>query len=423
MKILYYHCFSGISGDMNLGAMVDLGLDPNFLAAELDKLNIGREFELRFSRDSRKGLFGTKAEVVLKGNGHHDHDHEHGEHRHGGHHDHQHEHGHGHEHREEHHHRHLQDIEKIIDSSGLSPEVKGLSLKMFEIVAKAEAKVHGTDMRQVHFHEVGATDSIVDIVGAAICFHALDVDQVWCSPVELGGGFVDCAHGKIPVPAPATVEILTGCPTTWGAVPKETATPTGAAILKALVKNFTAAPAMNVTRTGYGIGNRDNEIPNVLRAHLAEVEAEATAFHQVPARLLQCNIDDMTGEMLGVAMDELMAAGAMDVHFTPITMKKSRPAVTLSVLCDKDDQDRFKELIFRHTTTLGIKSIPVDKTVLETGIETLDTPLGPVRMKNALMRGEVVRSKPELEDCRQLAKKHGLPLSEVYVQIGRVRGK
>ncbi|WP_321405185.1 nickel pincer cofactor biosynthesis protein LarC [Maridesulfovibrio sp.] len=404
MNILYYDCFSGISGDMNLAAMIDLGVDPEFLQAELSKLRLDDEFSLKISQDSRKGIFGTRVDVELSHHHHHDHDH--------------HGHTHGHHHHE---HRNLRDIEKIINNSNLSDQVKSTSLAIFKRVAEAEAKIHGRTVYEVHFHEVGATDSIVDIVGAAICFHQLEIDQVWCSSIELGGGFINCAHGMMPVPAPATSEILAGLPSTQGAVQKETTTPTGAAILAELVDNFSDSPHMVVQKTSYGIGHRDNEIPNVLRVQLAEISQQADALPTVPARLLQCNIDDMTGEMLGAALEQLMEDGAMDVHFTAIVMKKNRPATTLSLLCSAEDEDKFKRLIFKHTTTLGIKSTDLEKTVLDISFDKLETPLGTVTMKNAILDGKVIRSKPELEDCRALAKKHGISLNEVYLQVGKAR--
>lgn len=389
MKILYYDCFAGISGDMNLAAMIDMGVSGDFLRSELSKLGMDDEFELKITRDERKGITGTRVDVELK---------------------HDHHHGHGHSH---HHHRHLADIEKIINSSALSADVKKTSIAIFALVAKAEAKIHGKDINEVHFHEVGATDSIVDIVGAAICFHNLEIDAVWASPVELGGGFVKCAHGTMPVPAPATSEILAGIPTTRGAVRSETATPTGAAIVAALAEKFTACPEMTVSKTAYGIGHRDTDIPNVLRVQLAETAASS----RQKARLLQCNIDDMTPEMLGAVMDTLMEKGAMDVHFTPIVMKKNRLATNLSLLCSVQDESKFMELIFEHTTTLGVKSMEIDKHVLDISFEKLETPLGTVTIKNAMADGRVIRSKPELEDCRELARKHGISLSEVYRQI------
>jgi hypothetical protein len=432
MTMLYYECFSGISGDMNLAAMIDLGVPFEFLRSELSKLGLDNEFELRTCADSRHGISGTRVNVVLKNQivdhepknrlpaHEHTHDHCHGgsEGGHGHSHKHDHAHGHkgdcGHTHGP---HRNLADIEKIIQGSSLDSAVKETSLHIFHKVALAEAHVHGKTLDEIHFHEVGATDSIVDIVGAAICLHHLGVDTVWASSVELGGGFVQCAHGRIPVPAPATVEILHGIPTLRGATELEATTPTGAAILAALVDKFTDTPAMVTEKTAYGIGHRDGSIPNVLRVHLARPVPAFDA--ERPARLLTCNIDDMTAEQLGVAMDFLMKHGAMDVHFTPIMMKKNRPATCLSLLCSVADEECFKDLLFRHTTTLGIKSFPLMKTELKRSVEYINTPLGPVAMKNAFRNGEMLRSKPELEDCRNIAEIHNIPLAEVYQCIAQ----
>lgn len=277
MKILYYDCFSGISGDMNLAAMIDLGVDPKYLAGELAKLGIGDEFSLAVSADARKGIHGTRVDVVLGNEKHHHH---------GGHH---HDHGHGHHHHH-HTHRNLRDIEKIINESDLDSGIKATSLAIFRRVAEAEAKIHGKPIYEVHFHEVGATDSIVDIVGAAICFHALNIDEVWCSPIELGGGFIKCAHGLMPIPAPATLEILNGIPTSRGAVQKETTTPTGAAILAELVTRFESSPVLTPERTAYGIGHRDTEIPNVLRVSLATTLASPNRLKTMPACLLDQHV-------------------------------------------------------------------------------------------------------------------------------------
>lgn len=392
MNLLYYDCFAGISGDMNLAAMIDLGVDPSFLIRELKKLGLDDEFSLAINNDSRRGIHGTRVDVVIDNNTE--------------------EQGHTH--------RNLRDIEEIIERSDLASDVKTTSRNIFIRLAKAEAKVHGKGLYEIHFHEVGATDSIVDIVGAAICYHHLEVGEVWCSPVELGGGFVQCSHGLMPVPAPATLELLRGIPTTRGAVQKEMTTPTGAAILAELVDRFESQPHMTLAKTSYGIGQRDTEIPNVLRVSQGTT-ADIGVLTSVSARLLQCNIDDMTGEMLGDAMDKLMEAGAMDVHFTSIVMKKNRPATTLSLLCGAEDEQKFKELIFRHTSTLGIKSIVIDKTVLDISFEQLETDLGSVTMKNAIIDGRVIRSKPEFEDCKRLAAQHDLTLREVYLEIGRVR--
>lgn len=384
MKILYYDCFAGISGDMNLAAMIGLGVEPDYLRAELSKLSLDHEFELKVAADSRKGIHGVRVEVALKNGGQHhnrnqaDHSLCHAHTCQSAENNHAEAVGHGHVHEA---HRNLADIEAIIMGSALHDEVKNTSMTIFRKVAEAESSVHGKKIQEVHFHEVGATDSIVDIVGAAISFHRLGVDAVWSSPVELGGGFVHCAHGVIPVPAPATVEILHGIPTTRGAVNHETTTPTGAAILAALVAEFTATPAMVTEKTAYGIGHRDTSIPNVLRVHLARPTTSGNSCSVQDARLLQCNIDDMTAEMLGVTMDILMENGAMDVHFTPILMKKNRPATSISLLCGASDEERFKDLLFCHTTTLGVKSFPLNKTVLDISFERLDTPQGTVTMR------------------------------------------
>ena len=279
MKILYYDCFAGISGDMNLAALIDLGVSPDYLKAELAKLAIDDEFALQCQPEKCNGIQGMQVHVHLNGQQQgHEHTHAHG-----------HEHGHTHAdapaHMHDHSaaqgshlpHRNLADIAAIIMQSALADPVKQTSLNIFRRIAEAEAKVHGKALEDVHFHEVGATDSIVDIVGAAICFHALDVDAVWSSPLELGGGFVRCAHGMMPVPAPATVEILHGIPTTRGGVEHEATTPTGAAIIAALAHAFKAAPAMTTLSTGYGIGHRQTERPNMLRVHLAEVDEAAGA--------------------------------------------------------------------------------------------------------------------------------------------------
>lgn len=265
MGILYYDCFCGISGDMNLGAMIDLGVDPDFLIEELKKLPMAQEFELKITRQQKKGIEGTKVDVVLKGHGHHHHGHGEGHHHHG------HE-GHHHAHEGHHHHEHrnLAIIEGMIMGSALSDNVKALSMKIFMEVAVAEAKVHGKPIEEVHFHEVGAVDSIVDIVGAAICYEALGVEKVIASPVELGGGFVKCDHGMMPVPAPATAEILKGVPVRMGLTKSEMTTPTGAAILKALVGEYNDQMTMNIVKIGYGLGTRDHEFPNVLRAMILE---------------------------------------------------------------------------------------------------------------------------------------------------------
>lgn len=403
MKILYYDCFSGISGDMNLGAMIDLGVDEQYLRDELEKLHLHNEFELGVNPDERKGITGTRAVVNLLHNHGHSHDHDH-------HHNHDHHHGHSHTHDHDHHHRNLDDIKKIINNSGLNQRVKNLSLEMFLEVAKAEGKIHGKPINEVHFHEVGAIDSIVDIIGAAICFDFLNVDKVIFSPITVGGGFVDCAHGRFPVPAPATSEILRGIPIVSGEIQKEMTTPTGAAIAKVLADEFTFEKNFTISKIGYGIGHRDNPIPNVLRVFLGETAEN----NREKAKIIECNIDDMNPEFYQYIMNKLLDKGAMDVYLTPITMKKNRPAMKLSILCKNDLADSLTGVLFDETTTLGVRSYDVDKTMMDREVITINSPYGCIRVKQALLNGEVIKWKPEYDDCKAIAEKHNIPIRKVY---------
>ncbi|MCB2341914.1 nickel pincer cofactor biosynthesis protein LarC [Clostridium estertheticum] len=436
MKILYYDCFSGISGDMNLGALLDLGIDEKYLIDELSKLNLNG-YEIKVSRDIRKGIEGTKVDVLLQ---EHSHGHSHEEvselHLHGHHHDDAHgEHNHEHIHNDnegdhmhvhagiEHIHkdqRNLNDIEKIINLSELNSKVKELSMEIFMKVALAEAKVHGKPLYEIHFHEVGAVDSIVDIVGAAICLNYLNVDKIMSSSVELGGGFVKCAHGLIPVPAPATVEILKGIPVKLGAVPFETTTPTGAAILAANVCEFKDDNNFIINKIGYGIGNRDTEIPNVLRVMLVE-EVDKVSNEEYDdvtvEQIIECNIDDMNPELYEYIIDMVFNEGALDAYITPIIMKKGRPSVKISILCEEDKTTRMKEILFRETTTLGVRSFKVDKTKLKREFIKVNTSYGEVTVKESYYKGEKIKSKFEYEECKRIAKSTGVPISEVYEKL------
>jgi len=441
MKLLYYDCFAGISGDMNLGAMIDLGVDAEFLKSELQKLKL-EGYEIRISQQQRKGITGMQVEVLLTGDGHiHHHGHGHG-HGHGGH-------SHGYHHgpssiferlkrriipeyykalESEHHHEHrnLNDIERIIRESTLSDNVKTMSMDIFRMVAQAEAKIHGKLLEEVHFHEVGAVDSIVDIVGAAICIDFLKPDRIIASPVEMGGGFVNCAHGRFPVPAPATLEIMKGKPMKLGAVPFETATPTGVAILAVLANEFTEKHTFTILKTGYGIGHRDTEIPNVLRVCIGETdepgkqgkpgkpeEMEKT----VDAAVVECNIDDMIPERYAYVMERLFEAGADDVFLQNIMMKKSRPAVMLSVLCEPAKIPVVEHLLFTETPTLGVRYQYVKKTILNRRDLTVDTPWGAVRIKEAYYQGKKLKAKPEYDDCVAIARNHGISIEEVYRKL------
>jgi uncharacterized protein (TIGR00299 family) protein len=391
-KILYYDCFSGISGDMNLGAMIDLGVPQELLAAELSKLGLSG-WSLRFTPDSRNGIHGTRADVELA-----DAAHAHGP-------------AHAHSHGAAHGRRAFSDIARIIESSALSPGVKKKSLAIFGVLANAEAKIHGVPVDRVEFHEVGAVDSIVDIVGAAICLECLKPDRVLCSTVELGGGWVQTAHGRLPVPAPATAEILSGVPVKSGTAGHEMTTPTGAAILAACADCFTDNKLFKIKKVGYGVGHREMEVPNLLRVFLAEAGGRAEGAED---RVLECNLDDMSPELYGHVLRLLFDSGAADVWFTPIVMKKSRPAVTLSVLCAAEAEPRLAEIMLRETTTFGLRRLSVGKTALEREISTVRTSLGELRVKSAFMDGKRIKMKPEYEDCRRIAEEKGMTLRDVY---------
>lgn len=383
-RILYYDCFAGISGDMNLGALIDLGVDPDHLKSELKKLNI-EGFHLEIKRDKRKGISGTKATVVI-------------------------------ENQENEKHRHLRHITELINESTLSESIKEKSLAIFDLIAVAEAKIHDISKEKVHFHEVGALDSIADIVGAAICQAYLEVDEILSSPVQLGGGFVMCAHGNMPVPAPATAEIVKGMPVKTGLVDYEATTPTGAAILAATVDRFSSEQQFNITKTGYGIGSKDGDIPNVLRVYLAEGEETGDVEFE-EAYIVECNIDDMNPEWFEHVSNLLFEAGAADVFQTPILMKRSRSASKLSVLTDRASLGLMKEILFRHTSSIGLREYKVGKSMLRREDIVVDTKYGEITVKRSYYGGKVVTEKPEYEHCRQLASKHNVTLDEIQKEV------
>ncbi len=386
MRILYYDCFAGISGDMNLGAMIDLGVDANYLESELQKLNI-EGFHLEITKDLRRGISGTKAEVIV-------------------------------ENPDNEKHRHLRHVEEIINNSTLSETVKVNSLKIFKLIAFAEAKVHQITVERVHFHEVGALDSIADIVGAAICLDFLKVDKVLSSPIQLGGGTVKCAHGIMPVPAPATALIVENVPVKLGLVQHEATTPTGAAILVATVDEFTEQINFPITKTAYGIGHRDvSEVPNVLRVFLSETANAAGDVKEEIATVLECNIDDMNPERYDFILEQLFNAGASDAWLVPIIMKKSRPANQLSVLCAPEKVQKMKHIIFTHSTTIGLREYSVKKSVLPRIEILVNTQFGSVRVKQSVFEGKVVRSKPEFEDCRTIALQEKISIEEVEREV------
>jgi pyridinium-3,5-bisthiocarboxylic acid mononucleotide nickel chelatase len=419
MKILYYDCFAGISGDMHLGAMIDAGVDPDYLISELKKLNLGG-YKLHINREKRKSIEGTKVDVILDNDPHthhHDHhphrhdDHSHHHHSSDDHHSHPHHHAHDHEHHH-HEHRNFNDIKTILTSSELPESTINRALKMFRLIAEAEAKIHGVTIEEIHFHEVGAVDSILDITGAAICLEYLKPDKIFCSTIELGGGMVKCAHGLMPVPAPATSEILKGIPVKTGGTPHEATTPSGAAILAANVDEFTDSLSFRAFKTAYGIGHRDMDVPNILRVHVGEMDEKP--LNAGDAVVIECNIDDMNPEYYSHIIDRLFSEGALDVYITPIIMKKSRPAVILSVICDKLNQHNLSRIMLRDTTTFGIRSYEVSRLMYNREMETVNTSLGTVTIKKGWIKGMPAKWKPEHEDCKKLADEHGLSLLEVY---------
>ncbi len=418
MKILYFDCFSGISGDMTIGALLDLGVDRDVFLKELSKLELDG-YKAEINTKTAMSIIGTDFNVVLTGEGGHDHDHEHG-HEHG--HDHEHEHGHehdhdhGHEHGHEHDHsgteRNLTDIEHIFETSSLSSFVKTFSMKVFREIAEAEAKVHGKPVEEVHFHEVGAVDSIVDIAGTAICLELLGVEKVASSVLHDGSGFIHCRHGIIPVPVPAVMEMLSGSgiPLVCEDVSTELVTPTGMGLIKCMASDFGARPPMTVEKTGYGLGKRDTGRLNALRVILGEAYDEQPAEGDEIA-VLETNMDDISGETLGYTMSKLMEAGALDVFYTPIFMKKNRPAYMLTVLAKPGAENPLTDIVFRETTTLGIRTRYVKRLCMDRRILNVSTPYGDARVKVASY-GDIKKASPEYEDCRKIAEKSGLTLSK-----------
>ncbi len=390
MKILYYDCFAGISGDMNLGAMIDLGVGEDFVIRELGKLGLD-DFSVRFEKKQKMGITGTRAVVEVS----------------------------GHQHQHHNHHRTFADIKTIIGKSFLSDTVKALAINIFSRIANAEAKIHNIPVEEIHFHEIGAIDSIVDIVGAAICIDSLKPDKIMSSTIELGGGFVTCAHGVFPVPAPATAEILRDIPVKSGVAQAETTTPTGAAILAECVNEFTDIMRFSIDKIGYGLGERDLPVPNVLRAYLGSTGESGDTEHE-DAIIAECNLDDMNPEMYDYIFDVLFKSGANDVFITPIIMKKSRPAVTLSALCNEKTLPGIEKILFTETSTLGIRKYKVDKEMLVRKSRKIKTPYGDVNLKMAFLSGKLVKSKPEYDDCLKIAREQNISLSALYTMINKL---
>jgi uncharacterized protein (TIGR00299 family) protein len=384
MAMIYLDCQAGISGDMTVGALLDLGVPLEYLQAELAKVQLPPDtYSLSISRTERHHISALKFDVAV-----HDH----------------------------HTHRHYAGIDAMLAESGLSDPVKETARKIFRRLAEAEATVHGVAVEEVHFHEVGAVDSIVDIVGAAICLDYLKVKEVHVSPLPLGSGFVDTAHGRLPVPAPATAELLKGLPVHGECGPGERVTPTGAAIVAALASGFGKQPDMMLENIGCGAGGKDfPDCPNIVRAFLGK-SADVAGDDDVI--VVESNIDDSTPEILGYAMERLLEAGALDVFFTPIQMKKNRPGVMVSFLCHVQQLDSLAELLLTETSAIGLRYYRADRIVLQRRSVELGTEFGPVRFKQVFARnGALLRSAPEYEDCRRIAREQGIFCREVMARL------
>jgi uncharacterized protein (TIGR00299 family) protein len=406
-RVAYLDCFSGVSGDMVLGALLDLGLPLDGLRAALGSLAIDCG-PIGADRVLRAGVSATKFRVGSHqrhdhGGHHHHHDH--------GHHHHDQDHSHDREHHHHHDHRSLNEIANAIERSALSAAGKERAIRLFRRLGEAEAAIHDMPIEQVHLHEVGAIDSIVDIVGAVYGMDWLGVDRVIASPLNVGSGTVTCAHGTFPVPAPATARLLTGVPVYAGSIAAEMVTPTGALLVTEYADSFVPLPSMTIQAIGYGAGDRDfHEHPNVLRMLLGEADTSERTERIV---VLECEIDDMNPQLFGPLMDRLQQAGALDVFYAPVQMKKNRPGTLVTVIAKPERREALSGLLFGETTTIGIRYQEMLRDRLEREVQTIDTPVGPIRFKVATRDGRVLNASPEFDDCARIAADRGLPIKEV----------
>jgi uncharacterized protein (TIGR00299 family) protein len=388
MTTIYFDCFSGISGDMILGSLLDLGLSFEKLNAELAKLSV-KNFSVSAKKVVKAGVSATKFDVEIG---------------------------------DEHAHRNLATIEKIIQDSKLFPEIKESAVKIFRRLAEAEAIVHGTSVDRVHFHEVGAVDAIVDIVGACIGFEALGVGQIYCSALNVGSGYVECAHGTMPVPAPATAELLRGLPIYSNQVTGELVTPTGAAIISTLARKFGGMPNLKIQKIGYGAGTKDFKgTANVVRAVQGDLLETAASrggsSSDTQVVVIEANIDDMNPQIYGHLQETLMALGALDVFASPVQMKKNRPGLLLTVIAPVDLQEALTSQIFEETTTIGVRFYLSQRRVLERDIIIVESEFGKIGVKVSRLNGKIVNFSPEYEDCRQAATRHTVPFKWVQSRV------
>ena len=384
MTTLYFDCFAGASGDMILGALVGAGVDPHALKAQLALLDV-EGFALSFEKVDRAGLSCTYAHVAIK---------------------------------PEHVHRHLGDVLKIIYDSRLSDRVKERAAKIFSRLAEAEAAVHNEPIERIHFHEVGALDAIVDVVGAAICFDLLQIDRFVCSPLHVGSGTVEMAHGRFPVPPPAVAELLKNAPVYATEIKGELVTPTGAAIIASVCEEFGSLPLMQLDRSGYGAGSRTYEnFPNALRVLIGREQGsgvpETRNAKLETLWMLETNLDDLSPQVFGHVMERALQLGALDCYFTPIQMKKNRPGVLLSVLCRAEEKAAITQMLFAETTTLGIRSYAVDRQALERQVVKVETQYGAIDVKVAWMNGHIVNEMPEFDQVQSAANQAGVPFRAV----------
>ncbi len=376
-KILYLDMPAGISGDMLLASLIDLGIKPAMLKRELKKLPI-EGYSIKTSKERRHAIEGVRFKVLCK---------------------------------EEKTHRTFKVIKRLIDRSTLSKQVKSLSIEIFKELAEAEGKVHGISPEKVHFHEVGAVDSIIDIVGTAIAFSSLNIDRLYASAVPTGSGLVETEHGVMPVPAPATIELLKGIPLTPSPVESELTTPTGAVILKVLSNGFGPIPPIKVEAVGYGVGGRDHsQVPNMIRAILGE---ETVPSENADTLVIETNTDEMSPQVASYLMERLFSAGALDVFFTPIGMKKSRPGTLVTTVAPSQSAEELIDIILSESTSIGVRYYPVERVCLERKIEKVKTPHGTIRIKVSTKEGRVMNVQPEYEDCRSAAARTKVPLKRV----------
>jgi len=388
MKTLYFDCFAGASGNMTLAALVSLGVDKTALIEQLRRLNIS-DFNIEFSTVDRSGISAVYADVKVP---------------------------------HERVHRHLSDIKKIINESTLSEAVKERAVAIFTRLAEAEAKIHGIEVEKVHFHEVGAMDAIVDVVGACIGFEMLGIERFTCSKVHVGSGFAQMAHGRFPIPPPAVAELLTRAAIYSTDIEGELITPTGAAIISTVCESYGAIPELKVERTGYGAGTREyKDFPNALRIILGETDRNAISDHRPLTTdhlvLLETNIDDLSPQILGYVMDKAFLLGALDCWFTPIQMKKNRPATMVSVLCDLSKKDDITALLYSETSTLGVRLTYVDRECLPREVVKVRTEHGEVAVKIARFNDKIVNAKPEYDQVREIAERIHKPLKEVEQEV------